>query len=100
VSFVAIMGHSGSGRPPLELAGLLEEFDVAGYTSMVRMSAASPTTSVLACVMRNRLLFGIQSDPRSQLYHNVEARRTLPRMPGRRTGASRLRWTALASAPA
>jgi putative ABC transport system ATP-binding protein len=83
--FVAIMGHSGSGKTTfLNVAGLLEEFDGGRYT-LDGQDVSRLTDNERSRIRNEKIGFifqGFNLIPDLDLYHNVEAPLHYRRMPG------------------
>jgi len=83
--FVAIMGHSGSGKTTfLNVAGLLEEFDGGRYT-FDGQDVSRLTDNERSRIRNEKIGFifqGFNLIPDLNLYHNVEAPLHYRRMPG------------------
>jgi putative ABC transport system ATP-binding protein len=82
--FVAIMGHSGSGKTTfLNVAGLLEEFDGGRYT-FDGQDVSRLTDNQRSRIRNEKIGFifqGFNLIPDLNLYHNVEAPLHYRRMP-------------------
>jgi putative ABC transport system ATP-binding protein len=83
--FVAIMGHSGSGKTTfLNVAGLLEEFDGGRYT-LDGQDVSRLRDNERSRIRNEKIGFifqGFNLIPDLNLYHNVEAPLHYRRMPG------------------
>jgi putative ABC transport system ATP-binding protein len=83
--FVAIMGHSGSGKTTfLNVAGLLEEFDGGRY-ALDGQDVSRLTDNERSRIRNEKIGFifqGFNLIPDLDLYHNVEAPLHYRRMPG------------------
>jgi putative ABC transport system ATP-binding protein len=83
--FVAITGHSGSGKTTfLNVAGLLEEFDGGRYT-FDGQDVSRLTDNERSRIRNEKIGFifqGFNLIPDLNLYHNVEAPLHYRRMPG------------------
>jgi putative ABC transport system ATP-binding protein len=83
--FVAIMGHSGSGKTTfLNVAGLLEEFDGGRYT-LDGQDVSRLSDNERSRIRNEKIGFifqGFNLIPDLNLYHNVEAPLHYRRMPG------------------
>jgi putative ABC transport system ATP-binding protein len=82
--FVAIMGHSGSGKTTfLNVAGLLEEFDGGRYT-LDDQNVSRLTDNERSRIRNEKIGFifqGFNLIPDLNIYHNVEAPLHYRRMP-------------------